>query len=136
MSNEINEGIIIEGGVTKVLVSASSNSFPVELPIELVNEITIEGGKKSGKYSIPTMKGLYIFIGATDNAAHQSRIKVSKTKSGLESGNCTVFYYDNGEIKNKGGDRSKGLSGKDIDRIKEFYYRNMDSINMSSNSMK
>lgn len=41
MSNENNEGIIIEGGITCVLVSAMSNSFPIELPVEFVNELTI-----------------------------------------------------------------------------------------------
>lgn len=136
MSNENNEGIIIEGGITCVLVSAMSNSFPIELPVEFVNELTIVGGAKSGQYHIPTMKGLYIFIGATDNAKHQGRIKVSRTKSGLENGDYDIFYFDNGEIHHEKGKNSKGLRGKDIKRVKDFYYRNLDDITSSSNSRK
>ena len=136
MNNENNEGIIIEGGITKVNISVTENSFPVELPVELVNELTIVGGAHNGKYHIPTMKGLYIFIGATDNAKHQGRIKVSKTINGLDSGDYDIFYYDNGEIKRRKYGKHKDLGGKDIKRIEDFYYRNMEAINASSNAMK
>ena len=136
MNNQNNEGIIIEGGVETTWVRATENSFPVELPVDLVNELTIVGGTNSGNYHIPTMKGLYIFIGATDNAKHQARIKVSKTKSGLENGDYDIFYYDDGEIQHEKGKRSKGLKGKDIKKVEEFYYRNLDDITASSNSRK
>lgn len=136
MNNENNKGIIIEGGITKVNISVTENSFPVELPVELVGELTIVGGTRNGKYHIPTMKGLYIFIGATDNAKHQGRIKVSANINSLERGEYYTFYYDNGEIKHKKFGNHKNLKEKDIKRIEEFYYRNMDAINASSNAMK
>lgn len=136
MNNENNEGIIIEGGVETTWVRVTENSFPVELPVDLVNELTIVGGKNSGNYHIPTMKGLYIFIGSLTGAKHQGRIKVTRNHRSIKSGDYTSFYYDDGEVQAKSYKNGGDLTSKDIKKTKEFYLRNIESINMNSNSMK
>ena len=98
--------------------------------------MTIVGGTNSGNYHIPTMKGLYIFIGALTGAKHQGRIKVTRNARTIKSGDYTSFYYDDGEVKTKSYKNGGDLTSKDIKKTKEFYMRNIESINMNSNSMK
>ena len=140
MNNQNNEGIIIEGGVETTWVRATENSFPVELPVDLVNELTI--GEKSDKHNIPTMKGFLIFIGMDAQTGHSGRIKVArsniKPKLFRDHKYYDEFYYYKGEIQRKdsGKDSKTKFSKKEIRQIEEFYMRNIDNINLNSNSTK
>lgn len=143
MSNENNEGIIIKGGVDYTNISIIGNSFPIEIPVELVDEMTIKGGVADlSNHSIPTMDGYSIYIGVNAQSNHGGRIKVARSggpnKNFRNHDYYDEFYYAKGKLQRKdNGKTSKTrFSKKEIRQIEEFFMRNIDVINMNSNITK
>lgn len=136
MSNENNEGIIIEGGITEITFN-KHGMFPITVPVQ---EIKVYGNNVTKEHGIPTMDGFIIFIGMNAQTKHGGRIKVMRSsendKRFRDHKLYDEFYYKDGEVKRESSDKSSKtkFSKKELKQIEDFFIRNKTDILLNSNN--